>query len=70
MSKESLETKLSEVGDEISTDAVELAVSRLRRRLQAFETGVALETNPGHRLSPAGSRSRCLKPERSCTSLR
>ncbi|GLS18514.1 DNA-binding response regulator [Labrys miyagiensis] len=45
--KEMLETKLSEVGDEISTNAVELAISRLRRRLQAFETGVALETVRG-----------------------
>lgn len=47
VSKENLETKLSEIGDEISTNAVELAVSRLRRRLLAFDTGVALETIRG-----------------------
>jgi two-component system response regulator TctD len=45
--KETLEMKLSEVGDEISTNAVELAVSRLRRRLLAFDTRVALETVRG-----------------------
>ena len=45
--KEQIETALSELGDEISTNAVELAVSRLRRRLAGFDLDVALETIRG-----------------------
>ena len=39
--------KTFQIGGEISTNAVELAISRLRRRLQAFDTGVVLETIRG-----------------------
>ncbi|SON56237.1 Transcriptional regulatory protein CusR [Hartmannibacter diazotrophicus] len=45
--KRKLETALSEYGEELSTNALELAVSRLRRRLDGLETGVALETVRG-----------------------
>lgn len=45
--KEQIETALSEFGDEISTNAVELAMSRLRRRLSNYAHGVALETIRG-----------------------
>ena len=45
--KERIETALSEFGGEISTNAVELAISRLRKRLANFEPGVAFETIRG-----------------------
>ena len=45
--KERIETALSEFGDEISTNAVELAISRLRRRLANFDPGIAFETIRG-----------------------
>ncbi len=47
VAKERIEVALSEVGDEISTNAVELAVSRLRRRLDPVEAGVTIETVRG-----------------------
>jgi two-component system, OmpR family, response regulator len=45
--KERIETALSEFGDEISTNAVELAISRLRKRLANFDPGVVFETIRG-----------------------
>jgi two-component system response regulator TctD len=45
--KERIEIALSEFGDEISTNAVEVAVSRLRRRLDPAESGIAIETVRG-----------------------
>ncbi len=45
--KEQIETALSELGDEISTNAVELAMSRLRRRLAGHAHRVAFETIRG-----------------------
>ena len=45
--KRKLEHALSEFGDDISTNAVELAISRLRRKLGAYESGAALETIRG-----------------------
>jgi DNA-binding response OmpR family regulator len=42
-----LEAALSAFGDELSGNAIELAVSRLRRRLEPFDTGVAIETVRG-----------------------
>jgi DNA-binding response OmpR family regulator len=45
--KEQIESTLSEFGDEISTNAVELAISRLRRRLYQYDHGVKLETIRG-----------------------
>jgi two-component system response regulator TctD len=47
VAKEQIETALSEFGDEISTNAVELAMSRLRRRLAGYDHGVAFETIRG-----------------------
>ncbi len=45
--KRKLEYALSEFGDERSTNAVETAVSRLRRKLEGLDTGVSLETIRG-----------------------
>ena len=45
--KRKLEHALSEFGDDISTNAVELAISRLRKKLGAVESGAALETIRG-----------------------
>ncbi len=45
--KERIEVALSEFGDEISTNAVELAVSRLRRRLDPVDAGLTIETVRG-----------------------
>jgi len=45
--KQSIETKLSELGDDISTNAVELAISRLRRRLAPFDLPISIETIRG-----------------------
>lgn len=45
--KRKLEHALSEFGDELSSNAVELAVSRLRKKLDGHETGTALETIRG-----------------------
>jgi two-component system, OmpR family, response regulator len=45
--KERIEVSLSEFGDEISANAVELAVSRLRKRLEPIRTGIAIETLRG-----------------------
>ncbi|MFJ6322134.1 MULTISPECIES: response regulator [unclassified Rhizobium] len=46
-SKQIIESKLSEFGDDISTNAVELAVSRLRRRLAPFDLPIRIETIRG-----------------------
>jgi DNA-binding response OmpR family regulator len=45
--KRKLEHALSEFGDELSTNAVELAISRLRKKLEPNTTGVSLETIRG-----------------------
>ena len=45
--KERIEIALSAFGEEISTNAVELAISRLRRRLEPVEPGIAIETVRG-----------------------
>jgi two-component system, OmpR family, response regulator len=45
--KRKLEHALSEFGDELSSNAVELAVSRLRKKLEPHDSGVALETIRG-----------------------
>ncbi len=45
--KRRLETALSEYGQELSSNALELAVSRVRKRLQSVETGVQIETVRG-----------------------
>ncbi len=45
--KRRLENAFSEFGEEKSPNAVELAVSRLRRRLEPFDTRVAIETVRG-----------------------
>ncbi|MEI2302106.1 response regulator transcription factor [Ensifer sp. MJa1] len=45
--KRKLETALSEYGQEISPNALELAVSRVRKRLQGLDTGVQIETVRG-----------------------
>ncbi|MDT4880008.1 hypothetical protein FQZ97_1157280 [compost metagenome] len=45
--KRKLETALSEYGQEVSPNALELAVSRVRKRLQAYETGIQIETVRG-----------------------
>jgi DNA-binding response OmpR family regulator len=42
-----LEAALSEFGEEISANALDLVVSRLRKRLEPHDTGVALETVRG-----------------------
>lgn len=45
--KERIEVALSAFGEEISTNAVELAISRLRRRLDAVDPGITIETVRG-----------------------
>lgn len=45
--KERIEANLSEFGDEISSNAVELAISRLRKRLESVNSGLAIETLRG-----------------------
>jgi DNA-binding response OmpR family regulator len=45
--KRKLEHALSEFGEELSTNAVELAISRLRKKLERHETGACLETVRG-----------------------
>jgi DNA-binding response OmpR family regulator len=45
--KRKLEHALSEFGDEVSSNAVELAVSRLRKKLEPHDCGVSLETVRG-----------------------
>lgn len=45
--KRKLEHALSEFGDEVSSNAVELAVSRLRKKLEPHDCGVSLETIRG-----------------------
>jgi two-component system, OmpR family, response regulator len=47
VSKRKLETALSEFGSEMSANALELAVSRLRKRLEPFDTGITIETVRG-----------------------
>jgi DNA-binding response OmpR family regulator len=45
--KRKLEHVLSEFGDELSANAVELSVSRLRKKLDGFKTDAAIETIRG-----------------------
>lgn len=45
--KDRIEANLSEFGDEISSNAVELAISRLRKRLESVNSGLAIETLRG-----------------------
>ncbi len=45
--KRKLEHALSEFGDELSTNAVELSVSRLRKKLDGQAPGAAIETIRG-----------------------
>lgn len=45
--KRKLEYALSEFGDEMSSNAVELAISRLRKKLEPHDCGVSLETIRG-----------------------
>ncbi|HUO55199.1 MAG TPA: response regulator transcription factor [Rhodoblastus sp.] len=45
--KRRLEHALSEFDDDMSTNALELAISRLRKKLAGFESGAALETIRG-----------------------
>ncbi|WP_374547736.1 response regulator [Rhodoblastus sp.] len=45
--KRRIEHALSEFGDDISTNAVELVISRLRRKLGSYPSGAALETIRG-----------------------
>jgi DNA-binding response OmpR family regulator len=45
--KQTIEGKLSEFGGDISTNAVELAISRLRRRLAPFDLPIGIETIRG-----------------------
>lgn len=45
--KRKLEHALSEFGDEVSSNAVELAISRLRKKLEPHACGVSLETIRG-----------------------
>jgi DNA-binding response OmpR family regulator len=47
VAKERIEVAMSQFGDEISTNAVELTVSRLRRRLDPGRAGVVIETVRG-----------------------
>ena len=51
--KRKLEHALSEFGDDISTNAVELAISRLRKKLGAYEIRRRARDDPGAGLSPA-----------------
>lgn len=56
VAKERIEVALSAFGEEISTNAVELAISRLRRRLEPVNSGVTIETvrGAGYLLREAG----------------
>jgi two-component system OmpR family response regulator len=45
--KRRIETALSEFGEELTNNALELVVSRLRRKLEPLDGGVALETVRG-----------------------
>jgi two-component system response regulator TctD len=45
--KRKLEHALSEFGDELSTNALDLAMSRLRKKLDGLPTGVSIETIRG-----------------------
>jgi DNA-binding response OmpR family regulator len=45
--KRKLEHALSEFSDELSTNAVELSISRLRKKLDGFRAGAAIETIRG-----------------------
>ncbi len=45
--KRKLEHALSEFGDELSSNALELAISRLRKKLEPHDCGVSLETIRG-----------------------
>ena len=47
VAKDRIEVALSAFGEEISTNAVELAISRLRRRLEPVDAGVTIETVRG-----------------------
>lgn len=47
VAKRKLEHALSEFGDEMSSNAVEVAVSRLRKKLEKFPTETSLETIRG-----------------------
>lgn len=47
VAKRRLETTLSEYGDELSANALELAVSRLRKKLEGLDTGVEIVTIRG-----------------------
>jgi DNA-binding response OmpR family regulator len=47
VSKRRLEHALSEFGDDVSANAIELAISRLRKKLASCESGAALETIRG-----------------------
>jgi DNA-binding response OmpR family regulator len=47
VNKRKLEHALSEFGDELSSNALETAVSRLRKKLEGAATGVTLETIRG-----------------------
>lgn len=47
VAKAAIEMALSEIGEEISTNAVESAISRLRRRLQPADSRVTIETIRG-----------------------
>ena len=56
--KERIEVALSAFGEEVSTNAVELAISRLRRRLEPVDPGVTIETvrGAGYLLRETGRR--------------
>jgi DNA-binding response OmpR family regulator len=45
--KEAIETSLSNFGHEISANAIEVLVSRLRRALEGIEAGIVIETVRG-----------------------
>jgi two-component system response regulator QseB/two-component system response regulator TctD len=47
VAKRRIEHAFSEFGDEKTTNAVELAVSRLRKKLEGRPSGVAIETVRG-----------------------
>lgn len=45
--KRTIEHALSEFGEELSSNAIELAISRLRKKLETVQTGTMLETVRG-----------------------
>jgi len=45
--KRTIEHALSEFGEELSSNAIELAISRLRKKLETVQTGIMLETVRG-----------------------